>query len=597
MNLSDVDPSDIQLVSPPPQAAPAAGALKLSDVDPSDIQMVGQSGSPSVSPVTAAATGVIGGVPLAKQVGAIGGTAMDAITGVAGPLGGGSIQDLIDDYKGRHEKLQSDFAKAAAAHPAISAAGNVAGGVASLGLAGPAAMSSGGLAATGAAQGLDNSDLTKPGQALTNAATGAGTNLITGSAIKAAAPIVGKALAPVGNALKSAATGVSDWLGDSAGDLAEKATGATAVQASRFKPGTGRALLDTGTVGFGSSPQNIADNAQSAMNASGTGISDALDTLDKQGVRVDRNTVLKYIQNKIDSLAGDDSQTELANQLKTRMGNIEEQIPGPSSQMTGMQSSGKTQTIVPATYENDALLADPNVLKPARQVFGDAPEVDRWLPLRGKQLTEPVEMSPIGPKFEDVPGDSTIPISKAEEIKRGYQGNNNYNNPTADAADKIVASAYRQSVEDSATAADSTIGKKFIADKETYGLMSPVQAAAERRATQLNQNPVGGFLDVTTGLAGAAVAGAPGAAAGLIAKRTLMPRAAAMAAVSADQLSNVVRATPAAFGKFSSILQTAAARGGASLGATDYILQQTSPDYREQRDKIFNPSEDDQNGP
>jgi hypothetical protein len=52
-------------------------------------------------------------------------------------------------------------------------------------------------------------------------------------------------------------------------------------------------------------------------------------------------------------------------------------------------------------------------------------------------------------------------------------------------------------------------------------------------------------------------------------------------AQGSDWLANVVRSSPSALGKYAPILSKAAARGGSSLPATDFILQQTDPDYRQ----------------
>ena len=52
-------------------------------------------------------------------------------------------------------------------------------------------------------------------------------------------------------------------------------------------------------------------------------------------------------------------------------------------------------------------------------------------------------------------------------------------------------------------------------------------------------------------------------------------------------LNNLVTKTPEVLGKYAPALQQAAARGGTSLAATNYVLQQTDPEYRMQTKDYF----------
>lgn len=51
---------------------------------------------------------------------------------------------------------------------------------------------------------------------------------------------------------------------------------------------------------------------------------------------------------------------------------------------------------------------------------------------------------------------------------------------------------------------------------------------------------------------------------------------------TADKLASVAQKQPQAFGKFAPVLQNAARRGSQAVAATHFVLQQTSPEYREQ---------------
>lgn len=505
----------------PVQAAPAeSGGSTVPTWEETQPLITG----PEASPVTAATTGLAQGASLgwAPAIGAASRTAMDAITGTNGPLAGGDLDDLVDEYRRQRDELRGKFAKAAAVHPRISAAANLAGGVASLGAVGPAAMTSKGLAATGAAMGAGGVDINEASdipKAALAAGEGAVSNLAMGKIAEAAAPVIGKVLKPVGNAVSSGIEGVSDWLGGHAEDLAEKATGATGAQAAKFQEGTGRELLDRGIVGFGDSPGDIAANANAAMDSAQASKQDIVEN-QLQDTKVDRNTVYNYIRNKINALKGDESQVGLVKALESKLEDI-----------TGVADQSGTE----------------------------------------------------------------VPLAQSEDIRRGFdkaaKWDSNTDAPTRDAS-KIVANAYREAGEQAATATNPELGAQFKADKSTQSLLIPVAEAAEKRASQLNQSPHGGLLDMAAAGAGAAVGGPIGAVGGLALKQ-IRPRLASAGAVSADNLSKIVASTPHLFGKFSGVLQSAAARGATSLGATDYILQQSNPDYREQRKKIFQTDEEE----
>lgn len=123
MNLSDLKPEDIEVDQPAP--------LRLSTLHPDDVSAEGTD-DPANSPITAATTGVANGASLglAGNVGALGKTAMDAITGTRGPLAGAPLSDLAQDYSDSRDSFKNDAAKAAEAHPYVSGAGNLAGGAA-----------------------------------------------------------------------------------------------------------------------------------------------------------------------------------------------------------------------------------------------------------------------------------------------------------------------------------------------------------------------------------------------------------------------------------------------------------------------------------
>jgi len=173
-------------------------------------------------------------------------------------------------------------------------------------------------------------------------------------------------------------------------------------------------------------------------------------------------------------------------------------------------------------------------------------------------------------------GGSSIPLSRAEQIKRGFGGKiKNWLDPEVGAANKDAYRAYMSEVEKQALAADPNLASKFAEGKKTFGLLAPIEEAASKRAAQLNQSPFGGLGDIAATAAGG---GNPLYAAG---RRAIAPRLASSAAWSADKIADVVRATPEVFGKYAGVLQSAAQRGPQGLASTHFILESTDPAYRE----------------
>lgn len=327
---------------------------------------------------------------------------------------------------------------------------------------------------------------------------------------------------------------VTGKLDSAAENLAENATGATAVQASKFRPGAGRELLDRGIVGFFDDPENIAQKAGAAKDAAAESINSVLKELDQKGVTASLPNVIDALQQKVTTLS---------------------KVPG-----------------------NEALIS---------KLQGD---IDNLSSRAGSDLGPPTAAK------------SEIPVSMGEEAKRNYANNVNYASPVADQKAAFhTAGAFRNEVERSALAADPAASKAFQTAKDTYGLLAPIEEAANRRSIQLGQNPIGGLHDV----AAAGVGGLPG----LVAKRALFPRISSSLAVGADKLSktiknppparwaqagmdkitNLLKTNPVKLGKFAQPLMNASERGGNALGVAHYLLQSTSPEYQ----KLMEENDDD----
>lgn len=143
-------------------------------------------------------------------------------------------------------------------------------------------------------------------------------------------------------------------------------------------------------------------------------------------------------------------------------------------------------------------------------------------------------------------GNSNVPISKAEQTKRGFRkAAGNWMDPEAGQAGKEAYLSYMDEAERAATDASPELAEKFMQGKKTHGLLAPIQEAAEKRAATTSQSPYGGLLDTATVIGGAASGLGPAAIAAPIARRTIMPRLASSIAVSSDKVADALLKVPA----------------------------------------------------
>lgn len=447
-----------------------------------------------------------------------------------------------DSYEARTKKLVEE-------NPGSYALGNVAGtlatGIATAPLTGVNAVSGLGKvgqamaigAGIGAIQDVDNKK-GEYGLGITDRLKNAAIGGVMGGAFQGATNLMNKA---------------PSALASTAENLAENATGATRNQAEKFADDAGRQLLDRKLVRFGDSAENIANRTQSAMNEASANIDSVLKQLDAKGITASADNVVSELQAQIASLRKDPSQAGTVNQLENIINNI-------------------IQT-----------------------------------------------------------GESNIPVSLAEQTKRGFNKMaGNWMDPEKGQAGKAAYRAYMGEVENVANNASPEIGKLFKESKEKYKLLAPIQEAAEKRAGQLNQSPIGGLLDTASAGAGMLAGGPIMGAATAVGRRLISPRISSSAAVTFDSLSKallkspqwakVAKDTPQVFSqfvtqmlsraggentqennevkdtqplknkeeilqktggsKYAQVMQKAAEKGGHSLAAANYVLQQRDPEYR-----------------
>lgn len=142
-------------------------------------------------------------------------------------------------------------------------------------------------------------------------------------------------------------------------------------------------------------------------------------------------------------------------------------------------------------------------------------------------------------------GQSNVPISEAETTKRGFNKiAGNWMDPESGQAGKIAYQAYRKEVEGAAKAADPAISAQFEEGKKTFGLLRPIQEAAERRAATTAQSPHGGLADIAMAGAGIAHGNPALALAAPVARRVIAPRMASTISATSDALADQLRKIP-----------------------------------------------------
>lgn len=275
----------------------------------------------------------------------------------------------------------------------------------------------------------------------------------------------------------------------------------------------------------------------------------------------------------------DDAGRELLNRGLVRFGDSAENI----AQRTGAAMEGATDVLDTTLRE----LSEQGVNASADNVVSKLTKKIEALKLDPSQSGVVRKVQGL---IDDIieTGRSSVPINEAEVTKRGFNKiAGNWLDPEAGQAGKMVYGAYKNEVENAARKFSPEMADRFKESKKLYGLLAPINEAAERRASQLNQSPIGGLLDV----ASAGIGGAPAA----IGRRLLSPRISSSLAVGADKLADIVSMSPQALGRYSKVLQDAAQRGGQSLAITNYVLQQSDPEYRKHINNLFDiPQDSDQ---
>src|SRR5690606_10478690 len=110
--------------------------------------------------------------------------------------------------------------------------------------------------------------------------------------------------------------------------------------------------------------------------------------------------------------------------------------------------------------------------------------------------------------------------------------------------------------------------------KGKYGSFATTERAAEKLANRQEKNQTIGLTGkiLAAGQIAADPSRWPQAALTALGNKAVQERGSALAAIGADKLADVLKATPETFGRFAPILQHAAQRGSHSLAVTHYLL-------------------------
>ncbi len=170
-----------------------------------------------------------------------------------------------------------------------------------------------------------------------------------------------------------------------------------------------------------------------------------------------------------------------------------------------------------------------------------------------------------------------LSVLAAEQTKRGYKKiAGNWADPSQGQAGKEAYNIYKNAVE---RAVDNPT--LFKEQKELYGLLSPIEEAASRRAATLNQSPSGGLLDTTTAIGGLLSGNPVTAVAAPVARRAIAPRIDSSTAVGLNKISRLLKEAPQTLGRFAEPLSRAAAAGGNQLAVQHFLLGNKDSEYQD----------------
>lgn len=509
----------------PDVAAPVAAAAPDSQWEDVTHQYAGLAPAappPAVPSATEAAIrGAEQGATLgfSDRIAGLGSAAYDKLTGNT------EGKSFLDDYAAKRDQEAAANAAAQAAHPYIYGAGNVAGGIAT-GVATGGLTAPLGVVGTGAAMGAASGvgyghpqDLTSGAEeALKGAVVGGTVGKVFGSLADNVNPT---ALSEASD--NAAVRSLNPNTPQYKGILANETKYANSANPIGTRASLAQTMKDNDIGGLTSSLQDKLDQFTDLRDASGKAIEGVMGKLDQAGVStgttpqdIATGIMAKYAM----PLQGFKSSQAAYNKVANLAEDIHNNFSGDDfATLQKVKDFVKSQTNYDAANDSTTNA----VMKQVGKMVKDQAEtsVDQG----AKALGDP------------------------DLLNQYLQNKRDYGNSSI-ASDILNASTAREAANQRLGLSQTIIGASKLAAGQ------PLQAAAEvgalKAASLYGRN------------AEAAVTG--GIAKGM--------------QWSADRLNDIVRTNPTLLGPWAGVLSQAASRGPTSLGATNFILQQTSPAYR-----------------
>lgn len=185
--------------------------------------------------------------------------------------------------------------------------------------------------------------------------------------------------------------------------------------------------------------------------------------------------------------------------------------------------------------------------------------------------------------------DRTIPLQTAQALKEELGGVANWkNNISTTDKERIARQSYgivNDAIDRSVQEGADNLGIPGLKEelgqaKNLYGNSKTAENLLENKYAREQGNKMFGLTDTITGAGIASGVDAPAALATVTGKKALERYGHNIGALSLDKIGDYVSQSPQLFGKFAPLLQQAAQRGPTAVGATNFILQQTQPEYQ-----------------
>lgn len=473
-----------------------------------------------------------------------------------------------DTYKEGRDKARTRYHEAEKANPKTYMGGQFAGAVApviaaefgSAGTATPvvgtrlatmmAPSTAKGMMALGAAQGLGDSEKED--------VMGNLWQMMKGAAIGKVAHTAGKVLSPIARTaadeVAAGATSLKEGLEDTAGYAAGKATGMTKALRKKFGPAK---ALQAG--------KTLMEGAEGAPGV----VSLGADTADMTA----RAAALKKTAgDRIGSIMSDLDESKLH---KPIVGRMVEELKAPIAGIKGVKAAA------PLAGQYRKGIAD-------LQTFGKKPSFERLQQL--KKIYGDLAFPGGKGNAEGVQGYKDIYFAIKRELERstdeGVQ-------KLAAAIPKTVAPMETFGERSATERAVKSVPDIYRGAKEQYGAAKmALEGLRDKSAAEMG-NKFFGLTDTILGSGGMTAALAtqnlPTAAAtiGIVgAKKFMEKQGPQTIAVASSKLASRIQTNPQVYGKYAEILVKAAQRGGQSLSATNFILQQRDPEYRKLNEQL-----------